>query len=99
MKYPDYPFVQTKNSVQYDELLSDFAQQEVFKMICSSDIWAGTKVFSNGWKIPTEWSDIGVVSNSLESAFASFRSSYNNQGGSVVEDDYNAALSTAVKVN
>ncbi|HIU59003.1 MAG TPA: hypothetical protein IAC57_02765, partial [Candidatus Scatosoma pullistercoris] len=63
------------------------------------DIWAGTKVFSNGWKIPTEWSDIGVVSNSLESAFASFRSSYNNQGGSVVEDDYNAALSTAVKVN
>ena len=99
VKYPDYPFVQTKNSVQYDELLSDFAQQEVFKMICSSDIWAGTKVFSNGWKIPTEWSDIGVVSNSLESAFASFRSSYNNQGGSVVEDDYNAVLSTAVKVN
>lgn len=98
VQYADYPFLQTPSSVKYADLLKDFAQQEVFKMICSSDIWSGVKTYSGGRKIPVSFDEIGVVSDQLSNMFATFKASYNAQGGTVVQNEHNAALSTAIKV-
>lgn len=98
VKYADYPFLQTPASVQYADLLKDYASQEVFKMICSSEIWVGTRTYANGWKIPASFGEIGVVSDKLSNSFASFKANYNSQGGTAVQTEHNAALSTAVKV-
>lgn len=99
VKYADYPFLQTRASVQYSDLLKDYASQEVFKMICSSDIWTGNKTYANGWKIPASFNEIGVVSDALAKVFTAFKNSYNSQGGSAVQSEYNAALATAKKAN
>ena len=78
-------------------MLKDYAEQEVFKMICDTAIWSGAKTFANGWKIPTSFSEIGVPSSALSSRFAAFKASYNSQGGTKVQDEHNAALGSAVK--
>ena len=98
VRYADYPFLQTQNSIEYAEILREYAETEVFKMVCSSTIWAGAKTYSNGWKIPTSFSEIGVPSTALATQFASYKSTYNSQGGSKVQSEHNAALSNAVKV-
>lgn len=95
--YADYPFLQTKSSITYAGMLKDYAEQEVFKMICDTAIWSGAKTFANGWKIPTSFSEIGVPSSALSSRFAAFKASYNSQGGTKVQDEHNAALGSAVK--
>lgn len=97
VKFADYPFLQTPATVQYEDLLKDYAGQEVFKMICSPDVWVGQRTFANGRKIPTSFDEIGVVTSELEKQFASFVQSYNSQGGSAIQSEYNAALSTAKK--
>lgn len=99
VKYADYPFLQTPASVQYADLLKDYASQEVFKMICSSEVWTGTKTYANGRKIPMTFAEIGIVSDKLSSTFASFKASYNAQGGTQVQNEHNAALSTAKRAN
>lgn len=98
VKFADYPFLQTKSSILYAELLSDFAQQEVFKLICSSEIWTGVKTFADGRKIPTSFNEIGIPSGVLNSKFNTFKNSYNTQGGTTVQNEHNEALSRAIKV-
>jgi len=99
VRYADYPFLQTKSSILYAELLEDYAQQEVFKMICSSEIWSKTGSYANGWKIPTSFSELGVPSSALNTQFAAFKKSYNEQGGTAVQNEHNSALATAKKAN
>lgn len=98
VQYADYPFLQTKSSITYSGILKDYAEQEVFKMVCDSSIWTGAKTFANGWKIPTAFTEIGVPSSALTGKFATFKSSYNSQGGTKVQNEHNAALANAVKV-
>ena len=94
----DYPFLQTAGSVEYANQLKDYAQTEVYNMLLSADIWNSSRTFTNGWKIPASFSDIGVPSSALTSKFATFKNNYNNQGGTVVQNEHNAALANAIKV-
>lgn len=98
VQHADYPFLQTPATVQYEDLLKDYAGQEVFKMICSSDVWVGQRTFEGGRKIPVSFDEIGIVTDNLTKAFEAFKQSYNAQGGSAIQSEYNAALPTAVKV-
>ena len=98
VKFADYPFLQTRSSILYAELLSDFAQQEVFKLICSSEIWTGVKTFADGRKIPMYFNEIGIPGDVLNSKFNTFKNSYNSQGGTTVQNEHNEALSKAIKV-
>ena len=99
LKHADYPFLQTAASVEYENQLKDYAQTEVYNMILSSSIWAGERTFANGWKIPTSFDEIGIPSSALTNSFATFKTNYNNQGGTIVQNQHNAALSNAIKVN
>ena len=99
VQYPDYPFLQTRSYVQYWEILTDFAEQEIFKMLCSSDIWTGNKTFEKGRKIPLTWSELAGAGDKLNASFSSFKASYDKQGGTKVTEDYNNAIAGAVKAN
>ncbi len=99
VKYADYPFLQTKSSITYASVIKDFAEQEIFKLVCDASIWSGAKTFANGYKIPTSFDEIGIVSSTLTSKFATFKSSYNNQGGTKIQNEHNDAIKNAVKVN
>ena len=99
VKYADYPFLQTKSSITYASVIKDFAEQEIFKFVCDANIWSGARTFANAWKIPTSFDELGVVSSTLATKFATFKSSYNTQGGTKIQDEHNDAIKTAVKAN
>ena len=85
--------------MQYWEILTDFAEQEIFKMLCSSDIWTGNKTFEKGRKIPLTWAELAGAGDKLNASFSSFKASYDKQGGTKVTEDYNNAIAGAVKAN
>ncbi len=98
LQFADYPFLQTAASVEYESQLEDYARTEVKNMILGSDIYDSTKTFTNGWKIPTSFNDIGVPTSALSSKFVTFKANYNSQGGTAVQNEHNAALANAIKV-
>lgn len=97
--YPDYPYLSTDAYVEYWDTLCDFAETEIFNMICSSENYVAKTTFAGGKKIPESYSEIAVASPKLESNFASFVQKYNNQGGSQITKEYNEAIKNATKVN
>ena len=97
--YPDYPFLSTKAYVDHWDILCDFAETEVFNMICSSNNYVERKIFEDGRKIPLLYSEIGIPSANLKTTFANFVKKYNNQGGSQINKEYNTAKTNATKVS
>ena len=68
-------------------------------MICSSSNYVERKTFEGGRKIPLLYSEIGIPSANLKTAFANFVKKYNNQGGSQINKEYNTAKTNATKVS
>ena len=95
--YPDYPFLQTDSYVKYWDIIRDFAEEQVFKMLCSNSTYAGKQNYKNGFKIPTSYDEVGVYTKAYNDAFTTFVNNYNQQGGSAITKEYNEAIKTAMK--